>query len=300
MQRDKFLERLDEQVLLCDGAMGTQLMAAGLELGACGELWNIANPDAVIGIHARYESAGCDCVTTNSFCGSAPALERHGLAGRAAELSRAAALLARQATGGRCTVLGDVGPFGGFLEPLGDMEPEYLLQVFRQQIEALRSGGVDGIIIETMADPAESAIAIHAARDAGNWPVIATFAFQKAGSAFRTMMGTTVKDAMNEAIDAGADVVGANCGTDLDLDDYARLADQLCSAAGDTPVILQPNAGAPRIVGDRAVHPATPDDMAALAEKLIGAGVRMIGGCCGTTPEHLRAVRRVLDEYANG
>lgn len=291
MNRRKLTEELARRPLLCDGAMGTQLMAAGLKPGSCGELWNVDNAPAVEVIHRRYRAAGCDLITTNTFGGTITALERHALAARCDELNRAGAAVARKAAGDDGWVLGDIGPFGGFLEPLGDTTPQQLHAIFAQQAKALAAGGADGFIVETMADPNELAIAVKACKSAAKLPVIATYAFGHAdGGTFRTMMGTTVADAIKAALDAGADIVGANCGTALSLDDYLKLAGQLVAAAGKTPVILQPNAGSPKQVGDKLVYVATPQDMAAIVPKLLAEGVRVIGGCCGTTPDHLKAM----------
>jgi 5-methyltetrahydrofolate--homocysteine methyltransferase len=188
-------------------------------------------------------------------------------------------------------VLGDVGPSGEFIEPLGDLTAEELRAGFRLQIEALLLGGADAILIETMSDPAEAVVGVEAARDvdAGK-PVIVTYAFQKTTAGdFKTMMGTSVEEAVHRAIDAGASIVGANCGTGLGLDDYVALGQQLVAFAAGRPVIVQPNAGAPRVEGAKTVYNATPAEFAATARELRSAGVRIVGGCCGTTPAHLAA-----------
>jgi 5-methyltetrahydrofolate--homocysteine methyltransferase len=289
-------DRAASRVVMCDGGMGTQLMAAGLTTGGCGVLWNVHHPERIEQIHQRYCDAGCELITTNTFQGSSTALAMHSLSDRTAELNRAAAAAARRVAdrvGGddRPLVMADIGPFGGFLEPLGDTSPEQLQAIFTEQLEAMKEGGADGVIIETMSDVAELSIAVKTARAMGDWPIVATFAFEKGGDGtFHTMMGTSPADAMEAAIEAGADIVGTNCGTSLSLDDYVELARQLVAAAGDTPVIVQPNAGAPVMVEGESVHPAEPDEMAGLVPRLVEAGVRVIGGCCGTTPEHLRAM----------
>lgn len=278
-------------MLVCDGAMGTQLMARGLRSGECGVLWNVERRDDVLAIHRDYRRAGCDLITTNTFGGSPAVLARHGLEERTAELNASAARLAAEAAGQSGFVLGDVGPFGDFLEPIGDTSVAQARDIFRRQIDGLLAGGSDAILIETMSDPAEVEIAVAAAKEAGAPAVIATYAFQKsADGSFRTMMGNDVEDSLGHARAAGADVVGANCGTSLTLDDYAALAGDLVAGAHGTPVILQPNAGSPRMVGDSAVYDATPEDMAALVPRLLAAGVRVLGGCCGTTPAHLKAM----------
>ena len=289
------LAAISTRPILCDGAMGTQLLAKGLGAGECGMLWNAERSGLVRAVHEAYRQAGCELITTNTFGGTTSALDRHGLAGRMAELNRTAAINARQAAGSAGWVLGDIGPFGDFLEPLGDMTAEELRGIFGAQIRALIEGGADAILVETMSDPAEVEVAVAAAGECGSLPVIATYAFQNSGATeFRTMMGTSVGEAMERAIAAGASIVGANCGTALAFPDYLELARQLVDAAGKTPVILQPNAGAPEVVGEATIYRATPDEMAAIVQPLLETGVRVIGGCCGTSPEHLAAMSRVV------
>jgi 5-methyltetrahydrofolate--homocysteine methyltransferase len=290
------LQELARRPLCCDGAMGTQLLARGLKSGDNGIVWNVEHPGEVAAIHQAYRTSGCDLVTTNSFGGSRLALERHGLARRMAELNRAAAAVACAAAGERGWVLGDVGPFGDFLEPIGETTADELRVVFRDQIAALIEGGADAILVETMSDPAEAVVGVEAAQAAArDVPVVVTYAFQKtAPGQFRTLTGATVAEAIGRATAAGAAVVGTNCGTSLSLDDYVELARQIVSAAGSTPVIVQPNAGSPKWEDGRTVYAATPEQMAETAAKLLAAGVRIVGGCCGTTPAHLAAVSRVI------
>lgn len=298
MNRLSLLEALSHRVLVCDGAMGTQLLARGLTSGECGMLWNLDRPGDVGGVHLAYRNAGCDLITTNSFGGSRFALEKHGLTDRVAELNRAAAKVARAAAGENSWVLGDVGPFGDFLEPVGDVAVVDLCAAFRDQISALIESGADAILVETMSDPAEAIVGIEAAKACDkNIPVIVTYAFQKtAPGEFRTLMGTTTAEAMQSAIEAGADIVGANCGTGLSLEDYVELAKQLVAAAGKTPVIVQPNGGSPRMENGKTIYDATPQQMAATAKQLLATGVRIIGGCCGTTPQHLAAMSQAIRE----
>lgn len=292
MPRD-LMQELSRRPLLCDGAMGTQLLAAGMPPGSAGELWNVERPDAVEMIHGRYRAAGCDLITTNSFGGTRATLAKHHLEKRVAELNTAAAKVARKAAGETGFVLGDIGPFGGFLEPYGDSLPEQVTPMFAEQAAALREGGADAFIVETMVDPAEMALAIAAGKAAG-LPVIATYAFGKTPAGFRTLMGTTVEGAIKAAFDAGADIAGANCGTGLSLEDYLRLAEEIARAAGKSRTILQPNAGAPRHDGARTIYDATPAQMSELVPRLLAMGFSIIGGCCGTTPEHLKAMATVM------
>jgi 5-methyltetrahydrofolate--homocysteine methyltransferase len=270
--------------------MGTQLIEAGLTTADCGVVWNVDRPEVIESVHRRYVEAGCRLVTTNTFQASATALAMHGLGDRASEINRAGAQVARRAAGDQALVMADIGPFGGFLEPLGETTETELTAIFTEQLSAMHEGGADLVVVETMSDPNEVAVAVRAAKAMGDWPVIATYAFQRSGEQFTTMMGTSVDDALAAAAEAGADVIGANCGTALDLDAYRQLADALLAAAGDKPVILQPNAGSPVQQDGQTVYLATPDDMATLAGDLVARGVKVVGGCCGTTPEHLAAM----------
>jgi len=294
--KPNLLDVVNERVLVCDGAMGTQLFEAGLTPGACGELWNIDQPTVIQAVHQRYRDAGCDLITTNTFGGMRSQLERHGLAERVTEINKAAAEVARNVVGDDGWALGDIGPFGDFLEPIGEVSHAQLTEIFTAQARALHSGGVDAFIVETMSDVNEMAVAIKACKHVdASMPVLATYAFESRGSDdLRTMMGVTVEQAVTEATAAGADVVGANCGTSLGLDDYRALAAALVKFAGSTPVSLQPNAGSPRNVDESLVYDATPEDMAALANDLVAAGVRGVGGCCGTTPTILQAMAAAI------
>ncbi len=295
MVKRTVLEELDCRPLLCDGAMGTQLMDAGLPAGGCGEQWNLDEPDKIELIHRRYLDAGCDLITTCTFGGTEAALGMHSLSGQAAEINTAAAGIAKRAAGEHAFVLADIGPFGGFLEPLGETTADELLDMFQRQAQALHGGGADAAIVETMTDLAELTLAVKAAKSVAPWPVIATAAFDRAAvGSYRTMMGATVIDAVEAASEAGADVVGANCGASMELDDYVRLAEQIVAAARDTPVIIQPNAGKPRLESGELIYPASPENMGDLVPRLLDIGVRIIGGCCGTTPEHLRSMARAI------
>lgn len=295
---NRLLHRLSQGVLLCDGGMGTQLMARGMKSGECSERWNIDRPGDVMSIHRAYVQAGCQLITTNSFGGTRTSLAKHGLDAHVRAINAAAVQLALEAAQDQALVLGDIGPFGDFLEPMGDTTTEQAFELFRQQASALHDAGAHAVIIETMSDPAEMTQAIRAAKQVGDWSVIATYAFSESGDGkFRTMMGTTVDEAMKAAIDAGADVVGANCGTGLDLPDYIRLARAIVDAAGDTPTILQPNAGSPFQVEGVTRYPATPEEMAEIVPTLLEAGLRILGGCCGTTPDHLRAMAQAIQHH---
>lgn len=296
MKQNNLIEALAAGPLCGDGAMGTLLMARGMAGGSCGMAWNIDQPEDVIAIHRAYREAGSRLITTNSFGGSRFILALHGRAADVRDLNIAAAKVARTAAGDDAWVLGDVGPCGDFLEPVGDLTEDEVRDAFRDQIEGLIAGGADAILVETMSDPGEMILGIEAAHACDpNIPVIATYAFQKtADGGFRTMMGSTVADAIGKAVDAGAAVVGANCGSSLDLDDYVTLCKEIVVAGGPAHVIIQPNAGAPQQVGGQTVYLATPAQMADTARRLLDAGARIIGGCCGTTPEHLAAIAKAV------
>jgi len=287
---DQLRAMLDRRPLVCDGATGTELQALGLPAGGSGERWNVDAPELVAQVHQGYVEAGADLITTNTFGGTALALAGHGLAARTAELNRAGARLAREAAGDRAFVLGDVGPFGGFLEPLGDTSPAAAAVAFREQVAALLDGGADAILVETMSDPGEAAIAVEAARQAGAAIVLATFAFQRAADGFRTMMGAAVADLLSAALDAGAAGVGANCGTELSLDDHVALAAELVAASRGRPVLVQPNAGSPQLEGGRTVYRTGPEAFARAVPRLLAAGCRIVGGCCGTARAHVAAM----------
>lgn len=279
-----------ESALTCDGAMGTQLIQRGMRVGDCGMRWNAERPSDILDVHLAYRNAGCRLITTNSFGGTRTMLDRHGLGDMVAGWNRLAATLAAEAAGPDGWVIGDVGPFGDFLEPMGDTTVAELEGIFAEQIRALVEGGADAILVETMSDPGELAAGVRAAKSVTSLPVIGTYAFQKSGGVFRTMMGTTVEEAIQAVYDAGGDIAGANCGTDLSLDDYLELAAAITAAATGRPTILQPNAGAPKNIDGTILYDATPADMAETARQLRRIGISIVGGCCGTTPAHLQAI----------
>jgi 5-methyltetrahydrofolate--homocysteine methyltransferase len=293
---DLLLQLLERRPLVCDGAMGTQLQALGLAPGRSGEAWNADHPGRVRQVHLGYLDAGADLVLTNTFGGSALGLALHGLdPGRARELNAAGARLAREAAGDRAFVVGDIGPFGGLLAPLGETEPEAAEAAFLVQAAALLEGGADAILVETMSDPAELALAVAAARRAGARWIVATGTYQRAEGGLRTMMGTDPAGMVQAALDAGADAVGANCGTGLSLDDYVGLVGELAAAAGGKPVLVKPNAGAPELGTDGGVRYGTGHEAFAVAvPRLLAAGARLVGGCCGTGPAHVAAIAAVV------
>lgn len=298
MAKMSLRERIKQGLFLLDGAMGTQLIARGIEVGKCSDYLNVELPDVVSDIHRSYFEAGSDAVITNTFGANKYALGRHGLAEEASKINSAGAQIARRAAGEEKYVLGDIGPSGDFLEPLGSLKPEELKEAFTQQAKALLDGGVDGFIIETMTALEEAAVAIEAVKSVGGGvPVLASMAFDRAGDDFKTMMGVDVEAAVAKIVSSGVDAVGFNCGT-VSLDEYVELAEKFVSAvralSADVIVYAEPNAGKPELVEDQAVYKVSPEDFAAAAEKIHLAGVNIIGGCCGTSPEHIKAVAKKL------
>jgi 5-methyltetrahydrofolate--homocysteine methyltransferase len=280
------------RTVIVDGAMGTELQLAGLGLGECGSAWNLDHPERLIAIHSAYIEAGCDAVITNSFGANRWVLGRYGLESRVEEVNRSAARIARQAAGDRACVLGDLGPCGGLLPPLGAVEPVNLLEEFTRQARALVEGGADGIIIETMTAVEEMTIAVRAARAAASPFVIASLAFDRLPNGLiRTMMGVAPEKAAQAAIDAGADIVGANCGTSMTTGDFARVVEAYRRVT-DRPVIVQANAGTPELVDGRAVYRLAPEALADGMAEVVAAGASLVGGCCGTTPAHIAELAR--------
>ena len=294
MPRARLTERIKQEPLILDGAMGTQLIARGIQVGACNEYLNIDSADIISDIHNAYLLAGSDAIITNTFGANKYILARHGFAEEAARINKAGAELARRVAGEEKYILGGIGPSGDFLEPLGALKPNELRDAFTEQAEALLAGGADGFIIETVTALDEAVLAIEATKSiAGDLPVLVSMSFDRAGDSFKTMMGVGVEAAVSRIVHMNVDAVGFNCGT-LSLDDYVELAQSFVSAvralSDDVAVCAEPNAGKPELVDGKAVYKVTPEDFAAAAEKIHSAGVKIIGGCCGTGPVHIEAV----------
>ena len=290
MTRINLDKRIHSGLFLLDGAMGTQLFACGIEAGRCSDLLNVESPDVIGDIHKAYIAAGSDAVLTNTFGANKITLARHGLADRAAEINAAAVKIARKAAGEDKYVLGDIGPCGDFLEPLGTLTAEFLKQAFAEQAKVLCDSGVDGFIIETMTALDEMLVAIDAVKSVCTLPVFASMSFDKAGDDFRTMMGVDVEAAAAKIISLEVAAFGFNCGK-ASLDEYVTLAAKFVSAAnGKTIVLAEPNAGLPELVDDVAVYKVSAEEFAQTAKEIHSVGVNIIGGCCGTSPEHIKAV----------
>ena len=293
------LETLKERPLLGDGAMGTQLMFAGLEQGGCGEAWNLTHPEKVLAIQRRYAEAGSDCILTNTFGGSRIMLNRHGCRDQVVEVNQAAVRIVREAFGDReGYVIGDIGPFGGLMEPYGDFTEAAVREAFNEQAKALVDAGADAIIIETQTGLEELGIAIRAAKEAGAPCVIGSMAYDVTldGSTFRTMMGIDPERAAEFMEEQGADVVALNCGTGMDME-RARDAVARYRQVTSLPVMAQPNAGLPKLIEMKVVYDEKPADMVGGVVPLLEAGANIVGACCGSTPDHIRAFRTAIDQY---
>lgn len=290
-------DRIRKGLFLLDGAMGTELFAAGIEAGVCNDYLNIESPDLVLGVHQRYLKAGSDAVLTNTFGANKYSLERHDFADKVIEINSAAAKIARKAAGVDKYVLGDIGSSGEFLEPLGTLTPAELENAFAIQAKALSDGDVDGFIVETMTAIEEIETAVKAVKLICDLPVFASMSFNTAGDDFKTMMGVSVETAVERLIICGTDAVGFNCGS-MPMDSYVKLAEKFVSAVKKVDksilILAEPNAGQPELVDGKAVYKLTPQEYALGMEKIYSAGVSILGGCCGTTPSHIKAVAEKL------
>jgi 5-methyltetrahydrofolate--homocysteine methyltransferase len=289
------LAELHDRTLVFDGAMGTQLIAAGYRPVESPESWNVTNPEVVDAIHRAYFAAGADIIETNSFGGSRAKLSAYHAGERVAELNTAGARLATAARDevapGRL-VAGDIGPSGRMLPPLGDATADELRDVFAEQAEALVAGGVDLIAMTTFFDLQEARAAVLGARAmAGSRPVLVSLAFKPSPRGYRTMMGVTPAQAAATLLEAGADVVGANC--EITADEMPALAAEF-RAATDAPLVMQPNAGQPRLVGGHTAYDETPERFASFMPAIVAAGANVVGGCCGTTPAFIAALVAAL------
>jgi 5-methyltetrahydrofolate--homocysteine methyltransferase len=294
-QTEAFLTRLRAgEVFLADGATGTMLQGQGLETGRVPEIWLFEQPDQIRALHRSYIEAGSDLILTCSFGGTRYRLESDGLADRVLEVNRRAAELAREVAGGAARkdlfVVGDMGPTGRLLAPLGPLTPEVVADAYAEQATGLSEGGADLLLIETMSDLGEAQAAVKGARRVTDLPIACTFSFDTHG---RTMMGVK-PDTMAQKIGPLVDIVGANCGHDPA--EFVGFMQAMRRAAPNAILWAKPNAGLPRIVDDRAIYDASPGYMGQIALELRDAGAQVIGGCCGTTPAHIAAMAAALNK----
>ncbi|HXJ78465.1 MAG TPA: bifunctional homocysteine S-methyltransferase/methylenetetrahydrofolate reductase [Candidatus Methylomirabilis sp.] len=293
MKAAAFVERLNERPLLGDGAMGTMLYARGVPLDACFDVLCVNDPALVQSVHAEYIMAGADCIETNTFGANRFKLGVHGLAARVREINLRGAKLARDAResmGKDVFVLGSVGPLGKYLAPLGSIEADEARAAFREQAEGLVEGGVDALIVETFSDLVEMRLAIEAIRAVTELPIVTQVVFTDDGVTF---FGRSAAEVVRALRDLPIQGLGANCSVGSSV--LYDVLEQMLPEAGALPVVIQPNAGLPSRVGERLMYLSSPAYMADYAARMITAGARMVGGCCGTTPAHIRAMRQALD-----
>lgn len=296
MRTKSFATRLQDAqagsapIIVADGAMGTMLQAAGLPPGTPPEGWLLDNAEAVFSVHRAYIEAGSELILTCTFGATRPRLERSGLADRLEEINRRAVEIAREAAGDDVFVAGDIGPMGEFLAPLGDLTYQDAVDIFAEQARALARAGVDVLYIETMAALEEVQAAVEAAlKVAHGTPVTATLSFDSHG---RTNMGTRPEEAAEALLDLDVDALGANCGATLDM--TLGAVEAMHHVAPGKPLVVKPNAGKPRMVDNEVVYDATPEDMADYARQFAALGAKIVGGCCGSTPEHIAAIAQAL------
>jgi homocysteine S-methyltransferase len=292
-------ERLASGPVLADGAMGTMLYASGVPLDDCFDALNLSKPEVVSAVHRAYINAGADLIETNSFGANRFRLEQFGLADQVSAINRRAVKLAREEreiSGRPVLVVGSIGPTQRTMEPFGTVKSAEIQNAYREQIEALLEGGVDGLSIETIGDVSEMVEAVKAARAACDLPIIAMMTFAEDG---RTIAGSEVSTVVSMLIDVGVDVIGANCsvGPQRILPVVKRMAKLVKGCGPAAPAIAcMPNAGWPAYVGGRVIYPSSPEYFADFAKQAISTGVTLVGGCCGTTPEHITAMRIAIDE----
>ena len=280
------------KILVSDGAWGTFLQQKGLKPGECPEQWNVTRPDDVLNIARSYFDAGADMVETNSFGGSRFKLAKYGFEDKVNEFNKAAAEISRQAAGPDRYVLGSVGPTGKLLL-MEEVTEDELYEAFKEQSMALEAGGVNAIMIETMTDLDEARIAVKAAKENTACEVFCTMTFEKIiGGGYRTMMGISPSEMAETLVEAGADLIGTNCGNGME--DMIGMVKEIRSVQPTIPVLVHANAGMPRLENGVTTFPETPEDMASRVKEIINAGANIVGGCCGTTPAHIAKVREIV------
>ncbi len=275
-----------KKILIADGGWGTELQNRGLPPGEPPEAWNLSRPEDVLAVARSYVEAGADIILTNTFGGSPLKLAKVHLEDKLLEINRQGARISKQAAGDQALVFASIGPSGEFMAPLGTISEGDMVQGFAEQAKALAAGGADGIVVETMMDLAEAKAALRAAKESTSLPVAVTMTFNRGPKGYATLMGTRPDQAAVELEKAGADIVGANCGAGIDQ--MFELMKMMHSAA-DLPIWCKPNAGLPELVDGKTVYRETPEMMASKLRALVQAGATIIGGCCGTTPAHIRA-----------
>jgi 5-methyltetrahydrofolate--homocysteine methyltransferase len=285
-----FVELLAERpVLIADGATGTNYQNMGIEPGVAPEEWVIDEPENVQELHRRFVAAGSDLVLTCSFGGSSLRLADEALHGRAVEVNRRAAELAREAVGDGVLVAGSLGPTGHLTEPLGPLTHDLAVATYAEQARALADGGVDLLVLETFFSLDEGLWAVEGIKSSSDLPLVVSYSFDQGT---KTMMGLTPTQVVEAFAPLGVAAIGANCGKSLA--DTDAIVEELVAAADGLPLWVKPNAGVPRMVGDSVIYDAGPDDLAQHVRGYVDRGARIVGGCCGSTPEHIAAIAGAL------
>lgn len=294
------MKRISEEIqsgriLVCDGAWGTFLHKKGMTPGECPESWNLTRPEDVLDIARSYIQAGADMIETNSFGGSRYKLKRYDLADQTSEINEAAARISRTAAGPLKHVLGSVGPTGIILM-MGEVTSDKLYEIFKEQVMALEKGGADAIIIETMSDLEEAIIALKAAKENTRCEILCTMTFERTVNGdFKTMMGISPSEIPLKLKNAGADIIGSNCGNGTRA--MIDITKEFRSVTTDIPIIIQGNAGMPKYLKGQTIFEETPEETAGYVPDLLKAGANIIGGCCGTTPDHIRRIAEKVHNF---
>jgi len=291
-----FLERIGNgEVLLGDGALGTMLIRRGLNAGECPDIWNIERPELLEEIASLYLDAGSDIISTNTFGGHPLKLEQYSFRDRIEEINSAGVKAIKNTVKGKAYLAVSCGPCGKLIKPYGDTDPEDISEGYIKQLGALVGEGVDIIYIETMIDLAEALLGVKAAKSiAPEIPVCATMTFDFTPRGFFTVMGNSIEQAAKELEEAGADVVGSNCGNGIE--NMVKIAEEF-KKHSRLPVLIQSNAGLPIVKDDILEYPETPEFMAERVKTMLDLGINIIGGCCGTTPQHIASFRKTIDNY---
>ncbi|MCP4583646.1 MAG: methionine synthase [candidate division Zixibacteria bacterium] len=295
---DRLLERLNNhEVLVSDGAMGTMLFERGVQSGDCPERVNLERPEILEEIAMLYFQAGADIIQTNTFGASPLKLAQYSLEDQTDQINIAAIQAVRKAIGDKAYLSASCGPCGKLLKPYGDTDTAEVLKGFERQMAALISEGIDMICIETMTDLNEAKLAIKAARSiSSDIPMCATMTFDPTPRGFFTIMGVSIEQAAGELIEAGANIIGSNCGNGIE--NMVKIAAEFRRQT-DQPLIIQSNAGLPKLQDDMVVYSESPEFMAGNCREMLKTGVNIVGGCCGTTPEHITAIRKIVDEFTH-
>lgn len=282
------------RILTSDGAWGTYLFKKGLATGTCPEEWNLTHYEDVFDIAKSYILAGSDIISTNSFGSNYFKLMQYNLQEKLSEICQTAAEISRKAAGNDKMVMASIGPTGKFLI-MGDVTEEELYDTFKMQSVAFEKGGADAVCIETFYALDEAEQAIKAVKENTSLEVICTFTFDKSGDEFKTLMGVSPEQMTESLINYGADIIGANCG--FGYEDMPKIVQSIRSVSRSIPIIIQANAGLPVFENDQLIYSETPEKIKTIIPKIIEAGANIIGGCCGTTPEHIKVISKIVNEF---